>query len=127
MVIQLCCGSWEITHANFIADRPNGRGGATSITRNLVGSAFHTTEKIPLSHLLLTRWWQKSQLLVSLLGRPRYRSNRRWKYNTVAYIATAVKVVIVIYQSIVVRPGFSCDGANATALPLPHLTLAHQW
>ena len=34
--------------------------------------------------------------------RPRYRSNQRWKYHTITSIATAVKVAIVIDQSVVV-------------------------
>ena len=39
---------------------------------------------------------------------PRYRSNWRWKYSTVASIAKAVKVAIVISQSVVV---FGVDNA----------------
>jgi hypothetical protein len=74
-----------------------------AITRIPVGSAFYTIEKIPLPHLLLTCRWYNSQLPVSFLRRPHYRSNRRWKYNTVASIATTVKVAIVKDQSIVVN------------------------
>ena len=42
------------------------------------------------------------QLPVSFLARPPYRSNRRWKYHTDAYIATAVKVTTMKDQSVVV-------------------------
>jgi hypothetical protein len=48
------------------------------------------------------------QLLVSILRRPPYRYNRRWKYHTSTFIATAVKVAIVISQSVVVSIRNSC-------------------
>jgi hypothetical protein len=42
------------------------------------------------------------QLPVSFPWRPRYRSNQRWKYNTVASITTTVKVGMVKSQFVVV-------------------------
>ena len=106
MVMQLCCGQLgnrEITYAEFTtAGTPNGRVGPAAITPIPVGSAFHAMEKIPLLHLLLTHGWQKFELSVFFLRRPRYRSNRWWKYSIVTSIATAVKVAIVISQSVLV-------------------------
>ena len=37
--------------------------------------------------------------------RPPYQSNRWWKYNSIASIAMAVKVAIVISQSVVMHVG----------------------
>ena len=98
-------------------------------------------EKIPLPHLLLTHGWYKFQLPVSFLRRPRYRSNQRWKHNTVASIAMAVKVAIVISQSIVViyhKPGhkllytpmtyeMKCPIGYTSALCIPFYLLRYRY
>jgi hypothetical protein len=62
------------THAEFTTGRPNGRVEPTAIMPIPIGLSLHTTEKIPLPHLLLTRRWLKCQLPVSFLWRPHYGS-----------------------------------------------------
>jgi hypothetical protein len=86
-------GSWEITHAEFTtAGTPNGRVGPAAITPILVGLAFHAKENTTATSIV--------NLPVLFLGRPHYRSNRRWKYYVVASVTTAMKVSTVVSQSV---------------------------
>ena len=93
------CGKWGITHTEFTtAGTPNGRVGPAAITPIPVGSAFQTmVEFNPTTTTALMVFNCQFSSLGGL-----YRSNRRWKYHTDAFIATPVKVAIVISESVVV-------------------------